>query len=91
MKSRGWSLAVVGLCLGAILLVILGQFRSPTTMQFGQDAFEEENNLAETHEANGPDGSSGLPMQRLPPKGIGLAAALLLASGGLAVMQKRNH
>jgi hypothetical protein len=30
-------------------------------------------------------------MQRLPPEGIGLAAALLLASGGLAVMQKRNH
>lgn len=44
-----------------------------------------ERNEEEEHESNGPEGSQGVPMQRLPAGDTALAIAVLISGGWLVV------
>ena len=40
-------------------------------------------NLEEEHESNGPEGAPGIPMQRMPLKGMAFVLVTVLGSGAL--------
>jgi hypothetical protein len=91
MNVRGWPAGIMCICLGAVLLAIIGQPGSSKSAPTNQNAFNAENDQTEQHEANGPEGAQGLPMQRLSRTGVCLAGVLLLASGGLVAMRKKSN
>src|SRR5262249_10529045 len=80
MNFRGRTIILIGLCLGAVFLSIASTSHDLQSTPYNPDAGTTLGELTEEHEANGPEGVLGTPMQRLPVAGICAAIAVLLAS-----------
>jgi len=73
-----------------------GMSQTPTVLGSGpgsdQESMVEENNdLENEYESNGPEGSHGVPMKRMSFRQILLVVAILLAGAGLAATARKSE
>jgi hypothetical protein len=92
------ALAIALISLGAILCTKSGLFSplakhppiSPVTLEAGNGAAAERDySPEEDHESNGPEGSAGSPMERLPIVYWGAAAIILICVWRLSAEERK--
>lgn len=82
-------------CIGIICFVFLefnttaeSKAHMPASLVASQESADSQaNDILLEHESNGPEGASGIPMQRMSPTEIGLALGILFLGTGLAAIQ----